>query len=60
MKAIELTKNSISDDEAASKLLSQEESSIDTFVGDGSYDKRRVYDSCKDREIATIVIPLSE
>lgn len=57
VRAVELTENSIRDDEAAIKLLKREESRIDTFVGDGAYDKRKVYDSCMRREIPTILIP---
>ncbi|MGQ3684215.1 MAG: IS5 family transposase [Candidatus Loosdrechtia sp.] len=57
IRATELTENSISDDEAASKLLSQEESRIEGIVGDGAYDKKKVYDSCIGRGIPTILIP---
>lgn len=57
VRAVELTQNSISDDEAAGKLLVQEESRIDGFIGDGAYDKRKVYDMCIRREIPHILIP---
>ncbi|WKZ15930.1 MAG: IS5-like element ISJca1 family transposase [Candidatus Jettenia caeni] len=57
IRAQELTENSTGDSEVVDKLLSQEESRIDTFAGDGSYDKRKVYESCKRRGILRILIP---
>lgn len=57
VRAVEPTQNSISDDEAAIKLLEQEKSRVDVFVGNGAYDKRKVYDSCMRREIPGILIP---
>lgn len=57
VRAVELTQNSISDDEAVGKLLNQEKSRIDGLIGDGAYDKRKVYDMCIRREIPRILIP---
>lgn len=45
IQAAALTTNSISDDQMVEPLLAQIEQPIDRFAGDGSYDKRKVYDS---------------
>lgn len=42
-----LTPNSISDDQAAEKLLDQIHQPIDSLVADGAYDTRRVYQRLK-------------
>jgi hypothetical protein len=39
-----LTEASISDDAMAELLLAQIEQPLDSFAGNGSYDKRQVYD----------------
>ena len=45
IEAVALTENSVSDAEMVEPLLEQIDQQIDHFAGDGSYDKRKVYDS---------------
>jgi hypothetical protein len=45
IQAAALTSNSVSDDQMVEPLLEQIDQPIDHFAGDGSYDKRKVYDS---------------
>jgi len=45
IEAVALTENSVSDAEMVEALLDQIDQTIDHFAGDGSYDKRSVYDS---------------
>ena len=45
IQAVALTENSVDDAEMVEPLLQQIEQPIDRFAGDGSYDKRKVYDS---------------
>ncbi len=45
IEAVALTENSVDDAEMVDPLLQQIEQPIDHFAGDGSYDKRKVYDS---------------
>jgi len=58
IQAAALTTNSVSDDQMVEPLLEQIAKPIDLFVGDGSYDKRRVYDSLN-RHVpeASVLIP---
>jgi hypothetical protein len=44
-RAVLLTENSVSDDNAVAGLLVQIEQELDEFAADGAYDKRKVYDS---------------
>lgn len=44
IEAVALTENSISDADMVEPLLDQIDQQIDHFAGDGSYDKRKVYD----------------
>lgn len=57
IRAVELTKNDISDGEVAPDLIDQEDETVETFSGDGGYDQRKVYDKCIDRKIKNILIP---
>ena len=58
IQAAALTTNSVSDSQMVEPLLAQIEQPIDQFAGDGSYDKRTVYDSLNQRAPqATILIP---
>jgi len=58
IQAAALTTNSVSDDQMVEPLLEQIAQPIDRFAGDGSYDKRKVYDSLNQRAPeATILIP---
>ena len=45
IEAVVLTENSVSDAAMVEPLLNQIDQPIDHFAGDGSYDKRKVYDS---------------
>ena len=45
IEAVALTENSVSDADMVEPLLNQIDQPIDHFAGDGSYDKRKVYDS---------------
>ncbi len=56
-RMIELTDNSVGDNEVVKTLFDQESAEIETFDGDGFYDKRNVYDACRERKITHIVIP---
>jgi hypothetical protein len=58
IQAAALTTNSVSDSQMVEPLLAQIDQSIDQFAGDGSYDKRTVYDSLNQHAPhATILIP---
>lgn len=58
IQAAALTENSVSDDQMVEPLLGQIEQAIDRFAGDGSYDKRKVYDSLnKHAPNAEVLIP---
>lgn len=55
--ANELTDNSIDDADVVDELLSQTRIEIDSFTGDGAYDKNKVYDILKSRQIKPIIPP---
>jgi hypothetical protein len=58
IQAMALTSNSVSDDQMVEPLLQQVQQPIDRFAGDGSYDKRKVYDSLnKHAPSAEVLIP---
>jgi hypothetical protein len=58
IQAAALTTNSVSDSQMVASLLAQIEQPIERFAGDGSYDKRTVYDSLQQQAPeATILIP---
>ena len=58
IQAAALTANSVSDGQMVETLLAQIKQPIDRFAGDGSYDKRTVYDSLNQHAPeATIMIP---
>lgn len=57
LRAIKLTTNSISDDNAFSSLLEQETAKIEKVAADGMYDKRKVYKVCQQKEVKQIAIP---
>jgi hypothetical protein len=58
IQAAALTEASISGDAMVEPLLAQIEQPLDSFAGDGSYDKRRVYDSLnKHAPSARVLIP---
>jgi hypothetical protein len=58
IQAVALTTNGISDDQMVEPLLRQVKQPIDRFAGDGSYDKRKVYDRLnKQAPNAEVLIP---
>lgn len=58
IEAVELTENSVDDAQMVEPMLGQIEQPIDHFAGDGSYDKRKVYDSLnRHAPEATVLIP---
>lgn len=58
IQAAALTTNSVSDSQMVFALLAQIEQPIEHFAGDGSYDKRSVYDSLNQRAPdAVLLIP---
>lgn len=52
-----LTGNDITDADAGVDLLEEETSQIERFVGDGGYDRRKVYGKCVEKKVKEIVIP---
>lgn len=57
IRAVELTTNDVSDDEAFAYVLAQEVCAIRALAADGAYDKRKVYATCQQRNIKDIRIP---
>jgi hypothetical protein len=58
IQAAALTTNSVSDSQLVASLLDQIEQPIERFAGDGSYDKRNVYDSLNQQvPDAVVLIP---
>jgi hypothetical protein len=57
VRSAKLTTNDVSDGEIIEDLLKQEESSIESFVADGAYDTRNVYDKCKEKNVSKVLIP---
>ena len=58
IEAVALTENNVDDARMVEPLLKQIDQPIDRFAGDGSYDKRKVYDSLNRRvPQAAVLIP---
>jgi hypothetical protein len=58
IQAVLLTENSVSDDQAVAKLLTQIPQPLHAFAADGAYDKRKVYDGLNAHSPdVTILIP---
>ena len=58
IEAVALTENSVDDAQMVEPMLGQMEQPIAHFAGDGSYDKRKVYDSLnRHAPQATVLIP---
>jgi hypothetical protein len=57
IRAAELTGNNTADCDVVARLFKQEDAVIETFIGDGAYDRRKVYNACKNRQIEKIIIP---
>ncbi len=55
--ANDLTENSIDDADVVDELLSQIKNEIDSFTGDGAYDKNKVYLTLKSHQINPIIPP---
>jgi hypothetical protein len=56
IQAAALTTNSVSDSQMVASLLAQIEQPIGRFAGDGSYDKRNVYDSLNQHAPDTVLL----
>ena len=52
-----LTEAGVDDAEAGGQLLDETEGPIEQVSGDGSYDKRKFYDACVEREVKRIAVP---
>lgn len=57
IRAVKITGNDTADCEVARDLLGQEQSKIEAVLGDGGYDRKKVYDSCLERKVLKIIIP---
>lgn len=57
VRAAEITGNDVADSQAAPRLLDQEQSEILAILGDGGYDRKNVYNTCRKRKIGQIIIP---
>lgn len=58
IRAIKLTDNSVDDAEAGEDLLNQQQTdTIDEVAGDGAYDKKKFYDTCRNHHVGSILIP---
>lgn len=55
IRAVDVTDNSRDDGAAAVNLLPQEQAIIETFIADGAYDKRKVYEAT--RQVPAVLIP---
>ena len=53
----ELTTNSVDDAAMVETLLSQSPKNVSSFIGDGAYDKMKVYELLTDKKIKTIIPP---
>jgi hypothetical protein len=57
VRAVKLTANGTADCDIADQLLNQEDARIEKVLGDGGYDRRKVYWACQKRQVKQIVIP---
>lgn len=57
IRAVEITGNGIADSDVAPRLLNQEQAGIEKVLGDGGYDRRKVYNACQKRKVKDIIIP---
>lgn len=57
IRATAITSNAVHDADVAPAILDQEEARITAFIGDGIFDRRKVYDACRARGITDIRIP---
>ena len=57
IEAVVLTEAGVDDAEAGRQLLDETAGPIEQVSGDGSYDKRKFYEACTDREVERIAVP---
>jgi hypothetical protein len=57
IEAVVLTEASVDDAEAGRQLLDETEGPIKQVSGDGTYDKRKFYEACVQREVKQIAVP---
>jgi hypothetical protein len=57
IEAVVLTEASVDDAEAGRELLDQTQGRIKQVSGDGTYDKRKFYEACRQREVEQIAVP---
>lgn len=57
IKAVVLTEASVDDAEAGRQLLDEIKGPIKQVSGDGTYDKRKFYEACVQREVEQIAVP---
>lgn len=57
IRKAELTENSITDDTVSSRIIKQEKSPIEAFLGDGAHDRRKVYDACQEKQVSRVMVP---
>lgn len=53
----ELTSNSVDDAAMVDSLLNQAPQPVSSFIGDGAYDKRKVYDTLTNKKIKPVIPP---
>lgn len=52
-----LTGNDVTDGQILPELIERESADIDRLVGDGAYDKFKVYETCQEKRINIIAVP---
>lgn len=57
VRATDISDEDTTDGEAALPLLRQEHARITAFLGDGGYDKRKVYQALQRRAVAQVAVP---
>ena len=57
IEAVVLTEAGVDDAEAGRQLLDDTQGPIQQVSGDGSYDKRKFYEACEQREVEQIAVP---
>lgn len=58
IRACQLTPNSTDDASVADSLLSAEKDGVvDSFIADGAFDKKKVYQACQNHQIKRIIVP---
>jgi len=57
IRAVKLTGNNVTDADAGLELIDQEKARIVSLVGDGGYDRMKIYEKCEEREIEDVKVP---